>query len=242
MVYFCEGSDKDKLDWFKTINIAGEKLFPQELRNAVYTGTWLTDAKRYFSKNNCAAYGLAKDYVSGAVNRQDYLQTAIDWISDGNIVDYMSDHQHDQNANELWLYFQNVITWAKLTFPNYRKEMKGVDWGRLYNRYSKEGFDTEKLEKRIGALMQDEDVAKKSGIYDYVLTGNERSLSIRAFTDNQKREAYERQEGDCPACGKHFALHEMEADHITPWSKGGKTVADNCQMLCISDNRIKSGK
>lgn len=241
MVYFCEGNDKEKLDWFKTINIAGEKLFPQELRNAVYTGTWLTDAKRHFSKSGCAAYGLAKDYVVGAVNRQDYLQTAIDWLSGGHIEDYMSEHQHNQNANELWLYFQNVISWVKLTFPNYRSEMKGVNWGKLYNEFKEAKLDTDELEARIVKLMQDDDVTKRAGIYEYLLNGNERALSLRAFDNKIKRAAYERQKGVCPACGKQFAIEEMEADHITPWSKGGKTTADNCQMLCKDDNRRKSG-
>lgn len=240
-VYFCDGTDKEKLDWFKIINIAGEKLTPQELRNAVYTGSWLTDAKLKFSKSNAPAKGLAEKYVSGSPIRQEYLETALNWLSDGNIDGYMSVHQHDQNANELWLYFKAVIEWVEQTFKNYRKEMKGVNWGKLYNEYGKVNIDTDKLEARIIELMKDEDVTKKSGIYDYVLTGNERSLSIRAFTDGQKREAYERQSGICPVCGKHFEIQEMEADHITPWSKGGKTVADNCQMLCKDDNRRKSG-
>lgn len=241
MIYFCEGNDKEKLDWFKTINIAGEKLYPQELRNAVYTGTWLTDAKRHFSKNGCAAYGLGKDYVIGTVNRQDYLQTALDWLSDGEIEDYMSEHQHDQNANELWLYFQNLINWVKLTFPKYRKEMKGVDWGKLYNEFKDEKLNTDKLETEIVRLMQDDDVTKRAGIYEYVLNGNERALSIRTFDDKIKRATYERQKGICPVCKNQFTIEEMEADHITPWSKGGKTTPANCQMLCKDDNRRKSG-
>ncbi len=240
-IYFCDGTDKEKLDWFKIINIAGEKLTPQELRNAIYTGSWLSDAKLKFSKSNAPAKGLAEKYVVGSPIRQEYLQTALDWLSDGKIEEYMSQHQHDQNANELWLYFKAVIEWVEQTFKNYRKEMKGVDWGKLYNKYGTVNIDTDKLEARIVELMKDEDVTKKSGIYDYVLTGDERSLSIRAFTDGQKREAYERQGGVCPVCGKHFEIEEMEADHITPWSKGGKTIAENCQMLCRDDNRRKSG-
>lgn len=242
MVYFCEGSDKEKLEWFKTINIVGEKLTPQELRNAVYTGPWLTDAKRYFSRNNGAAYNLAKDYVSGVAIRQDYLETAIKWISDGNIEQYMAENQHAQNANELWMYFQNVINWVSLTFPHYRREMKGVDWGKLYNAYKDGSFDTDALEAEIVRLMMDEDVTKKSGIYEYVLTREEKYLSIRAFTDNMKREAYERQAGVCAACGEHFELSEMEADHVTPWVEGGQTNAANCQMLCREDNRRKGKK
>ncbi len=242
MVYFCEWNDREKLDWFKTINIAGEKLTDQELRNAVYTGTWLTDAKRYFSKTGCPAYSIGSDYLNGSPIRQDYLETAISWLSDDKIEEYMSRNQHEPNAFELWSYFQNVITWACTVFPNYRKEMKWVSWGSLYNKLKDNKFDAKELEDKIKILMQDEDVTKKSGIYEYVLNHNERALSIRAFTDKQKREAYERQNGICPSCGKHFALEEMEADHITPWSKGGKTTADNCQMLCRDCNRTKSGK
>lgn len=239
MVYFCEGNDKEKLEWFRTINIAGEKLTDQELRNAIYTGTWLTDAKRYFSRSSGAAYNLAKDYVTGSPIRQDYLETAIKWISGGNIEHYMSENQHAHNANELWRYFQDVITWVSLTFPHYRKEMKGVDWGRLYNKFKDNKYDTDALEAEIAKLMMDEDVTKKSGIYEYVLTREEKYLSIRAFTDNMKREAYERQAGICVACGKHFELSEMEADHIIPWVEGGQTTAVNCQMLCRDDNRRK---
>ena len=135
MIYFCEGTDSEKLDWFKIINIAGEKLYDQELRNAVYTGPWLADAKLKFSKTGCAAYGLGKDYVSGSPIRQEFLETAIDWINDGKIEEYMSKHQHDQNANELWLYFQSVIQWVTATFPAYRKEMKGVRWGELFTNH-----------------------------------------------------------------------------------------------------------
>jgi hypothetical protein len=242
MVYFCEGNDKEKLDWFKTINIAGEKLTDQELRNAIYTGTWLTDAKKHFSKSNCPAYNIASDYLNGSPIRQDYLETAINWISKENIELYMADNQHKPNANELWLYFQSVISWIKVVFPNYRKEMKGVSFGVLYNEFKDKEFDSKKIEAEITKLMQDEDVTKKSGIYEYVLTRNEKYLSIRAFTDKQKREAYERQEGVCTKCNNHFELEEMEADHITPWYEGGKTIPDNCQMLCKLDNRTKSGK
>lgn len=239
MVYFCEGDDREKLEWFKTINIAGEKLTDQELRNAIYTGTWLTDAKRYFSRSNGAAYNLAKDYVNGSPIRQDYLETAIKWISNNAIERYMSQNQHAQNANELWMYFQGVINWVSLTFPHYRREMKGVDWGKLHNAYKDEKYDTDALESEIAELMMDEDVTKKSGIYEYVLTREEKYLSIRAFTDNMKREAYERQAGVCVTCGKRFDITEMEADHITPWIEGGHTNAANCQMLCRDDNRRK---
>ena len=240
MVYFCEGNDKEKLDWFRIINIAGEKLFDQELRNAVYTGPWLADAKLKFSKSNCAAYLLSNKYVNGSPIRQEILETALKWINKGNIEGYMSAHQHDPNANELWMYFRNVIEWVELTFTTYRREMKGIDWGGLYDEHKEKVFDTAQLEQEIAALMMDDDVTNKKGIYTYVLTRAEKNLNIRAFTESQKREAYERQGGICAKCGNHFEFSQMEADHITPWSKGGKTSAENCQMLCLDCNRRKS--
>ena len=244
MVYFCEGNDKEKLDWFRIINIAGEKLTDQELRNAVFTGPWLSDAKLKFSKTKCAAYGLSNKYVKGSPIRQEILDTALSWIANGEIKKYMSIHQHDPDANELWTYFRNVIEWVKLTFSTYRRKMKGINWGGLYNKFKIEMFDTENLEQEIQALMMDDDVTKKKGVYTYVLTRNEKYLNIRAFTQSQKRSAYERQKGICPKCehGEHFKLEEMEADHITPWHLGGKTSANNCQMLCKPHNREKSGK
>lgn len=242
MVYFCEWTDKEKLDWFKTINIAWEKLTEQELRNAIYTGTWLTDAKKYFSKTNCPAYNMASDYMNGSPIRQDYLETTISWISDNNIEKYMSENQHNVNASELWQYFQSVINWVKIIFPNYRKEMKWIDFWILYNQYKNTFFDSNKLEQEITKLMQDEDVTKKSWIYEYLLTWKEKFLSIRAFTEKQKREVYEKQAGICTHCKKHFNLNEMEADHITPWHSWWKTTSDNCQMLCKNCNRVKSGK
>lgn len=241
MIYLCSGTDSEKLEWFKTINIAGEKLTEQELRNAVYAGSWLADAKRYFSKNNCVAYNIGEDFMVGTPIRQDYLETVIGWISNGQIEAYMAKQQHKPNANELWLYFQSVISWVKATFIQYRREMKGVDWGVLYAEFKDEEIDSIKLENEIAILMSDEDVTKKKGIYAYVLTKKEKHLSIRAFSDNQKREAYEKQKGICVVCKNHFEINEMEADHITPWHDGGKTNAVNCQMLCKEDNRRKSG-
>jgi len=241
-IYVCEGTDQQKLDWFRVINIAGEKLYDQELRNAIYTGPWLAAAKSWFSKSGAPAAAIGNKLLNGSPIRQDYLETALDWISDGKIEAYMAAHQFDQNANELWAYFRAVIEWVNLTFPNYRKEMKGVAWGPLFNRFKDVPQDTAKLEAEVSRLMRDEDVTKKSGIFEYVLSGNERALSIRAFTDNMKREAWERQGGKCPVCTKTFSIEDMEADHIDPWHAGGKTVAANCQMLCKPDNRRKSGK
>ncbi|MEY3197581.1 MAG: hypothetical protein RL023_106 [Candidatus Parcubacteria bacterium] len=242
MVYFCEGNEKEKLDWFKTINIAGMKLSDQELRNAIYTGTWLTDAKRYFSKSGCPAYSIGSEYLTGSSIRQEYLETAIQWISNDTIEQYMAEHQHKPNANELWLYFQSVINWIKAVFPKYRKEMKGVDYGMLYNTYKHQEFDATLLENEITTLMQDDDVTKRSGIYSFVITRNEKYLNIRAFDDKVKRKSYEQQQGICVKCQQKFELEEMEADHITPRHEGGKTLAENCQMLCKQCNRTKSGK
>jgi hypothetical protein len=242
MIYHCDGTESEKLEWFRIINIAGEKLTDQELRNAVYTGEWLIDAKRYFSKNGCAAYGLASDYLKGSPIRQEYLETAIEWINDGKVEDYMSKRQHDHTAIELWTYFQNVIAWVKSTFTKYRKEMKGINWGVLYNIYKGENLDPVVIEQESKRLMQDDDVTKKSGIYAYLLTNDEKHLSIRAFSDSQKRSAFEKQKGNCPNCGKTFSIDEMEGDHIIAWVDGGKTEPNNLQMLCKSCNRSKGKK
>lgn len=247
MVYFCEGSDSEKLEWFKTINIAGEKLTDQELRNAVYSGSWVTDAKKYFSKTKCVAYQVGSDYLNGSPIRQDYLETAIKWISNSQIKDYMSKHHHDPNASALWIYFQSVISWIEAVFPkkynkNRKKFMKGVDWGTLFNQYKDEILNADKLEKEIAKLILDDDVNKKSGIYPYTLTRNEKYLSIRSFTDSMKQKVYEKQKGICTKCREYFEINEMEADHITPWHEGGKTIEENCQMLCKECNRRKSGK
>lgn len=246
MVYFCEGTDKEKLDWFEIVNMVGEQLSAQERRNAIYTGEWLTEAKKYFSRNGCPANSIAGDYMKGSPIRQEYLETAIRWIAarDGNkIEDYMAKHQSDTNCNELWLYFQNVINWAGATFPNYRKEMKGLEWGVFFNKYSTGNYDPKQLEARIVVLMQDDDISKFSGIYEYLLSGEdkkaERVLSIRPFPPKMARTAYERQKGICPACKEHFNIDDMQADHITPWSKGGPTSPENCQMLCADCNRRK---
>lgn len=254
MVYECEGEDKERLDWFETINVAGEVLTKQELRNAVYTGPWLTHAKSIFSRTNGAAYGLASKYVTKAPLRQELLELALQWIShrDGlkSVDDYMQLHQHDANANALWLYFQGVIEWVQRTFTKYRKEMKGVAWGPLYDDHKDEVIDTVAMENRISTLMQDPDVTSRKGIYTYVLTGEEKHLNIRQFDDRERRAAYERQNGRCANGTKCkttgntdgtrvFDLEAMDADHIVPWSKGGKTDTTNCAMLCIACNRSK---
>ncbi|WP_419906637.1 HNH endonuclease family protein [Hoeflea sp.] len=242
MIYTCSGTDSQRLEWFEVINIAGEILTDQELRNAVYHGPWLSDAKKYFSRPNCPAHNIGNKYLKGSAIRQDYLETALKWIHDGEVKDYMSEHQHDKTAVDLWNYFQSVIAWVAATFPNYRREMKGVAWGPLYNRFGKDDLDPSALEADIKRLLMDDDVTRKAGVWRYVLDGDERHLSIRTFTDSMKREAFERQEGLCPICKEQFDLSQMEADHIDPWSQGGKTTAENCQMLCKPCNRRKSDR
>lgn len=243
MVYVCSGTESEKLEWFKTINIAGEKLTEQELRNAVYTGSWVSDAKRYFSKSGCVAYSIGGDYLNGSPIRQEFLETAIDWISEGKIENYMATHQHDPNATALWLYFQSVITWVNATFTVKRKKfMKGIQWGLFYNKYKDVVFDTKAIEEETARLIADDEVEKKSGIYAYILTKDERYLGIRTFSDSVKQKVYENQKGICPICKNHFDISEMEGDHITPWVEGGKTIEENCQMLCKDDNRRKASK
>ena len=244
LVYACDGTDSEKLEWFRIINIAGEKLTDQELRNAVYAGTWTADAKRYFSKTGCAASILAGDYLRGSSIRQEYLETALSWASaaeNKSIEAYMAEHQNDPSAVQLWNYFRSVIEWAQAIFPKTRKEMKGLPWGLFYNQHGERtDLDPKALEEEIQRLMGDEDVTKKSGIYEYLLTGDERKLSIRAFDRRDALAAYERQNHKCALCGETFDFPKMQADHIIPWSKGGKTVPENCQMLCTQCNLKKS--
>jgi len=242
-VYVCEGTDGEKLDWFKIINIAGEKLTDQELRNAIYTGPWLADAKKWFSRTGCPAYAIGEKYVNGSPIRQDFLEEALDWISNKKWEGYMSAHQHDADAQELWQYYQAVIDWIKRVFPTYRARfMKGQDWGGLYRAHKDDNLNANTLEAKIAALLEDDEVNNKRGIYEYVLSGNENKLSLRSFDDKTKQITYDKQKGICPECKKPFAIEQMEADHIVPWSKGGKTEAKNCRMLCMMDNRTKSGK
>ena len=243
MVYLCSGTESEKLEWFRIINIAGVKLTDQELRNAVYAGTWIFDAKRYFSRTGCPASGIGKDYLKGSSIRQDYLETAIRWISKGEIREYMGRHQHDPSAVSLWNYFQSVVSWVEATFTEKRpKIMQGVDWGTLYSSYKDEPLDPAKIEEKIKKLILDDDVTHKSGIYPYILTREEKHLNIRKFTDNMKQKVYEKQNGKCRMCNKSFDIKDMHADHITPWVEGGKTNEDNCQLLCKDDNRRKSSK
>ena len=249
MIYRCTGTDSEKLDWFLTINIAGKEHTKQELRNAVYAGSWLSDAKRYFSKTGCAAYQIGQDYLDGIPIQQDYLETVIDWMSGAcgraDIIEkYMGKHQHDANAKPLWNYFQKVMEWVDATFTTKRKFMRGVPWGALYNEYKGKKFNPVKIEKETARLIADDEVTNKRGIYPYLLTGEEKCLNIRTFTDSQKQKAYERQNGHCPDCPKtkRWKFSEMEGDHDTPWHLGGKTNDENCQMRCKEHNRRKSGR
>lgn len=243
LVYVCDGTDSEKLEWFKIINIAGEKLTDQELRNAVYAGSWTSDAKRYFSKTGCAANTLAGDYLKGSSIRQEYLETALSWAAaaEGKTIEqYMGEHQHDHTAQALWSYFRSVIDWVKAIFPKYRNKMKGLPWGLFYNdHHTRTDLDPVALETRVAELFADEDVQKQAGIYEYVLTGDERCLNIRTFDQREKWITYERQGYKCAMCGEPFEFAEMHGDHIVPWSKGGQTVLANCQMLCRDCNLSK---
>ena len=263
-VYVCEGTEEEKLEWFKVINIAGETLTNQELLNATYAGTWLADAKNFFSKRNCVAGQFADGYIKGNPIRQDYLEKALAWIADRDGIEsggkYMAIHQHDADANDLWVYFQEVIGWAKRMFPNMSKKLtEGQDWGILYNKYRNKTYNTNEMRTLIDRLLQDEDVTKQTGIIPYVLSDrtkhDERYLSIRAFSEQMKRRVYERQTAsarqngtsNCPFCASQnvttiYAFEEMQGDHIIPWSQGGRTVEDNCQMLCQRCNNDKSAQ
>lgn len=251
-VYVCEGEPSEKLEWFKTINIAGKPLNEQEINNAVYAGPFVSDAKRHFSKSNCGAYRLGKDLVNGTPIRQDFLKKALEWMADHETrcgkrqtaVGYMAEHQHDPNANNLWSYFQSVLNWAVTNFDpkKFRRIMKGLDWAMLYDRYGTQTLDTVALGKRISDLMIDDEIQRQSGIIPYVLTDDEHWLDLRAFPEKIKMAVWEEQGHRCTLCGKEFDYDFMEGDHITPWRDGGRTVKENCQMLCRECNRRKSAK
>ena len=264
MIYRCSGTDSEKLEWFQVINIAGEKLTRQELRNAVYSGPWVTDAKKYFSKTGCPGIAIGGDYLSGKPNRQEFLETAIEWVSGGSgldaVTDYMATHQHKPKATELWLHFKKVIDWVVATFPHHRPEMKGIDWGSLYTAHKHDELDPSKLEAEITTLRADPAVKGAKGIYEYLLGGKSdtRLLDVRVFSDLQKRVGYERQTqqaktdgvSNCPLCAvgnsnnkaRIYELSEMDADHVTAWSKGGATDLKNLTMLCITHNRAKGNR
>lgn len=250
LVYVCEGDEIDRLQWFETINIAGEKLSDQEIRNAHYCCAWLTDAKRYFSKRNSAGQQLAtkpnayiKLNANNNWNRQGGLEKVLRWyINDMKDTEklkaFMSEmkdksiRQPDWNATELWEYFKAVIAWVKTTFPKYRKKMDEVEWGILYNKYHEKPCNAAEIEETVARLYADDDVTNKAGIYYYIFDGKEKYLHIRQFEDWQKETVYERQNHNCADCGQHFEIGEMEAHHKKRWVDGGHTEIDNCVMLC----------
>ena len=251
-VYVCEGEHSEKLEWFKTINIAGKPLNEQEILNAIYAGPFVSDAKRHFSKSNCGAYKLGKDLVNGVPIRQDFLKKALEWMADHekregkaqNPVSYMAQHQHDPNSNNLWTYFQNVLNWAITNFDmkKFKRIMQGLDWALYYDKFHDKTLDTVEMAKQISVLMRDSEIQRQSGIIPYVLTGDERHLDLRAFPEDIKLAVWEKQKHICPLCNKEFDFEFMEGDHIKPWREGGRTVIENCQMLCRDCNRHKGAK
>lgn len=254
MVYICEdGTESEKLEWFEVVNIAGKKLTTQELLNKSYTGPWLLEAKRIFSKRNCAAKGLSDKYIAGDPNRQELLEKALRGISSykklPSLSEYMAIHKNDTDADELWQYFQDVIAWVTKIFPIYFKNMKGIDWCELYNKYSQNSYNSSKIAEECKKLNanEDDEIGNTKGIYEFLLSRDNdpyagKLLNLRVFKEKDKAIAYNRQQGLCNICKKQCDIEEMEGDHILPWSKGGKTTLDNLQMLCRSCNSKKSDK
>ena len=249
-VYICEGTDKEKLDWFQVINIAGEVLEQQEIRNALYHGPWLTSAKSAFSRRNCAAHRKYGKYMAGDYIRQKYLETVFSWKAEQEgfsgrdaIVQFMQAHRDDPDANDLWNYYEDVFAWVQKVFgAGFDKSMKGVPWGFLYNAHKDDNLDPTLIQANVERLLADSEVQKKAGIYPYLLTGEEKYLNIRQFDPDVALSVYHTQGGKCALCGQAKDFKEMHADHIQPWSKGGKTVPENCQMLCVQCNLKKSNK
>ncbi len=260
LIYVCEGTESEIKEWFKTINIAGIPLNHQEVLNAIYSGTFTTLAKEEFSNSQNNNINKWSSYITGTVNRQDYLECALNWVSKGNIEDYMSKHRHDESITELKTYFNSVIDWVDSIFTDVYSEMKSIDWGRLYETYHKQAYDTKKMREKVIELYADEYVRNKRGIFEYVLGGNidNKLLEIRIFEERDKKTVYARQTkeaqekgiSNCPLCALNndsnkkriWQLKEMDADHVTAWSKGGATDIRNCQMLCKTHNRAKGNK
>lgn len=263
LIYECEGEEEEVKEWFKTINIVGIPLNEQELRNAIYSGPFVTLAKKLLSNSQNAEMQKWSAYVKGDVKRQAYLQTALDWVSKSrhmSIDAYMSKHRHEQDIKELETYFRAVIDWVAAMFIDVEKDMCGLEWGRLYETFHAQPFNTELLNERIRTLRNDENVKCKQNVYEYVLGGEQDTtlLNIRLFEESTKKQAYARQTAaakaqgisNCPLCTvgnnanrtRIYSLKEMDADHVTAWSKGGKTTLDNCEMLCKTHNRAKGNK
>jgi 5-methylcytosine-specific restriction endonuclease McrA len=262
LVYECEGTESEIKEWFKTINIAGIPLTNQELLNAVYSGPFVTLGRAEFSNSNNSNISKWGSYISGQVDRQDYWERALDWVSKGpdNIGHYMSENRFDKDIDEVKEYFNNVINWISSTFVDVEKEMRGLEWGRLYEKYKQTEYDTAQLSRQIRDLYGDVYVKNRRGIWEYVLGGllDTKLLEIRAFDEVTKRKIYVLQTGsatnakisNCPLCAissntnktKIWRIEEMDADHVSAWSKGGATSEENCQMLCKTHNRAKGNK
>ena len=260
LIYECEGTETEIKEWFKTINIAGIPLNEQELLNAIYSGKFVTEAKREFSNSQNSNVQKWKAYVKGDVKRQDFLSCALDWVSKGEKEKYMSEHRNSDNINELKTYFTTVIDWISGVFKSVEKEMCGLKWGELYEKYGKNPYNPDEVDKKLKELYADGSVKKRSGIFEYILGGcvDTKLLEIRVFEDRDKRIVYENQTklanenqlSNCPLCAisdnvnktRIWKLSEMDADHVTAWSKGGSTDITNCQMLCITHNRAKGNR
>jgi len=260
LIYECEGTESEIKEWFKTINIAGVPLNNQELLNAVYSGPFVTLGKEEFSNSQNANIQKWSAYISGSANRQEFLECALDWVSKGNIGDYMSRHRYDKNITELKNYFNSVIDWVSSVFIDVESEMKGLDWGRLYEEYHKTSYNPKKVSEEVKALYGDPYIKNRKGIFEYILGGlkDTKLLEVRVFDEATKKTVYSNQtnevekkgKSNCPLCSlghdsnksKIWKLNEMDADHVTAWSKGGATDIKNCQMLCKTHNRAKGNK
>ena len=262
LVYECEGTESEIKEWFATINIAGTPLNMQELHNAVYSGPFVTLGKQEFSNSQNANIQKWSAYISGAAIRQEFWERALDWVSkgEGNIPDYMARHRNDTNINELKVYFNTVIDWVQSVFPTVENEMKGLDWGRLYETHHSKSYDPAVTVKEVQALYADPFVKNRKGIFEYVLGGktDTKLIDVRIFDESTKRSKYEKQTtaakakgvSNCSLCavgnevnrGKIWPISDMDADHISAWSKGGATTASNCEMLCKSHNRAKGNR
>ena len=260
LIYECEGEESEIKEWFKTINIAGIPLNAQELRNAVYSGPFVTLCKAEFSNSQNANVQKWSAYISGTTNRQDYMERALEWVSRGDIETYMSSHRFDKTINEVKVYFNSVIDWVSSVFCEVESEMRGLEWGRLYETYHHQAYNPKEVLNKVKELYADSYVKNRKGIFEYVLGGckDSKLLEIRVFDDATKKSVYSRQTADakgkgisnCPYCAmgndnnrvKIWALKDMDADHVTAWSKGGATDISNCQMLCKSHNRAKGNK
>lgn len=260
LIYVCEGTESEIKEWFKTINIVGVPLNHQEILNAIYSGNFVTLAKEEFSNSQNNNINKWSSYISGVVNRQEYLECALDWVSKGNIEEYMSMHRHDKSINELKTYFNSVIDWVDGLFFDVYSEMKNIEWGRLYETYHKQPYNNKEINQKVEELYADEYVRNKKGIFEYVLGGciDSKLLEVRVFEERDKKTVYARQTkaaqeqgvSNCPLCAlgndnnknRIWQLREMDADHVTAWSKGGSTDISNCQMLCKVHNRAKGNK